>query len=89
MTVTGLEGTAWSCVRGGAAGCEGQGLHQRAVGMEQPAQGSTGLCRVQGVFGQCSQSCGLIFVWSCVGQELDSVIPEGPFQLGIFCDSIL
>ena len=40
MTVTGPEGTAWSCVRGGAAGGEGKGLHQRAVGMEQPAQGS-------------------------------------------------
>ena len=40
MTVTGPEGTAWSCVRGGAAGGEGQGLHQRAVGMEGAAQGS-------------------------------------------------
>lgn len=40
MTATGPEGTAWSCVRGGAAGGEGKGLHQRAVGMEQPAQGS-------------------------------------------------
>ena len=34
------EGTAWSCVRGGAAGGEGKGLHRRVVGMEQPAQGS-------------------------------------------------
>jgi len=25
---------------GGAAGSEGKGLHQRVVGMEQPAQGS-------------------------------------------------
>ena len=40
MTATGPEGTAWSCVRGGAAGGEGQGLHQRAVGMERAAQGS-------------------------------------------------
>lgn len=40
MAATGPEGTAWSCVRGGAAGGEGKGLHQRAVGMEQPAQGS-------------------------------------------------
>ena len=31
---------ARSCVRGGAAGDEGKGLHQRVVGMEQPAQGS-------------------------------------------------
>ena len=38
--MTGPEGTAWSCVRGGAAGGEGKDLHQRAVGMEQPAQGS-------------------------------------------------
>ena len=40
MTATGPEGTAWSCVRGGAAGGEGRGLHQRAVGMERAAQGS-------------------------------------------------
>ena len=40
MTATGPEGTAWNCVRGGAAGGEGKGLHQRAVGMEQAAQGS-------------------------------------------------
>ena len=40
MTATGPEGTAWSCVRGGAAGGQGVVLHQRAVGTEQPAQGS-------------------------------------------------
>ena len=40
MTATGPEGTAWSCVRGGAAGGVGQGLHQRVVGMERAAQGS-------------------------------------------------
>jgi len=40
VTATGPEGTAWSCVRGGAAGGEGKGLHQREVGMQQPAQGS-------------------------------------------------
>ena len=40
MTATGPEGTAWSCVRGGAAGGEGKGLRQRAGGMEQAAQGS-------------------------------------------------
>jgi len=39
VTVTGPEGTAWSCVRGGAAEGEGKGLHQRAVGMEGAAQG--------------------------------------------------
>jgi len=40
VTATGPEGTAWSCVRGGAAGGEGQGLHQRVVGLERAAQGS-------------------------------------------------
>jgi len=39
MTATRPEGMAWSCVRGGAAGGVGQGLLQRAVGMEQNAQG--------------------------------------------------
>ena len=36
VTATGPEGTAWSCVRGGAAGGWGKG----AVGMERAAQGS-------------------------------------------------
>ena len=40
MTATGPEGTAWSCVRGGAAGGQGTVLPRRALGMEQPAQGS-------------------------------------------------
>jgi len=31
---------AWSCVKGGTAGGQGKGLHQRAVGMERAAQGS-------------------------------------------------
>ena len=55
MAATGPEGTAWSCVRGGAAGGEGKGLHQRAMGMDQPAQGSghsPSPAEVQGVFGQ-------------------------------------
>jgi len=38
--VTGPEGTAWSCVKGGLGGGLGQGLHQRLVGMERAAQGS-------------------------------------------------
>ena len=40
MTATGPEGTAWSCVRGGAAGGQGNGLRQRAVSMERAAQSS-------------------------------------------------
>jgi len=39
VTATGPEGTAWSCDRGGAAGGEGKGLHQRAGDMERAAQG--------------------------------------------------
>ena len=68
MTATGPEGTAWSSVRGGAAGGEGKGLRQRAVGMEQPAQGSGhGLSAgAQGVFGQRCQTLGLDLGWCCV-----------------------
>jgi len=40
VTATGPKRTAWRCARGGAAGGEGQVLHQRAVGMEQAAQGA-------------------------------------------------
>ena len=39
MTAAGPEGMAWSCARGGAAGGEGEGLHQREVGMERAVQG--------------------------------------------------
>ena len=39
MTATGLEGTAWCYVSGGAAGSEGEVLHLSGVGMEQAAQG--------------------------------------------------
>ena len=44
------RGNAWSCVRGGAAGGEGKGLHQRAVGMEQlpRAVGAAWSCRNSG-----------------------------------------
>jgi len=61
VTATGPEGRAWSCVRGWAAGGQGQGLHQRVVGTEQPAQGSGYRgAGDQGVFGQHTQTQGLI-----------------------------
>jgi len=33
--VTGPEGTAWSCSRGGFGGCEEKALHHRTVGTAQ------------------------------------------------------
>ena len=77
MTATGPEGTAWSCARGGAAGGEGQGLHQRAVAMERAAQGC-------GHGPECSSSrdtgtplsdVGFDFEWPCVetGAGLDGL----------------
>ena len=92
VTATGPEGTAWSCARGGTAEGEGKGLHQRAVGMERPAQGS-------GHGPQC-QSSGSVWralstlrVWILGGavwsQGLDSMILVGPFQLLWFYDSII
>lgn len=42
--------------------------------------------RLQERFGQCSQTYGLSgAVWS---EELDSVIPVSPSQLGVFCRSV-
>jgi len=58
VTATGPEGTACSCVRGGAAGGQGMVLHQRAVDMEQPAG-------IKGAFGQRSQKQGLILGGTC------------------------
>jgi len=43
--------------------------------------------RVQEAFGQHSQNYGLIFGWSCVELELDSVTTAPPFQIEIFYDS--
>ena len=85
MTATGPEGTAWSCVRGGAAGGEGQGLHQRVVGIERAAQGC-------GHGPECWSSTlsdiGFDLGWCCVEPGVDSMILVGPFQLGIFYDSV-
>ena len=73
MTATGPEGTAWSCVRGGAAGGEGQGLLQRAVGTALSAG-------VQGVLGQRCQTQGLDAVWMlswcCVGPGAELWVPS-------------
>jgi len=60
---------AWSCVRGGTAGGERKGLHQRMVGMEQAVLGGGHGPRaagVQGVFGQHSQTSNLNVGWCCV-----------------------
>ena len=66
MTATGPEGTAWSCVRGGAAGGQGVVLCQRVVGMELPRAVGTALSAgVEGVLGQQSQIEGLDFGVLC------------------------
>jgi len=76
VTATGPEGTAWSCVRGGAAGGEGQRLHQRAVGMERAAQGSghSPKCWSSGSVWTCSQTLGLSFGRGFVQPGLDSMV---------------
>ena len=84
MTATGPEGTAWSCVRGGAAGGQGKGLHQRVVGMERDAQGSghSPSAGVPGASRHCFQT-GLALGGAAWSQLLDSMILVGPFQLRI------
>ena len=83
MTATGPEGTAWSCVRGGAAGGEGKGLHQRVVGMEQPAQGSghSPECQSSGSIGISLSDIGFGFR---VEPRVGFCDPCGSFQLRIF-----
>ena len=83
---------AWCCVRGGAVGGEGKGLHQRVVGMEQAAQGSGHRPELlelnkhlDGTFRHTVWILGGP-LWS---QELDLMILVGPFQLGILCDSMI
>lgn len=58
--VPGPKEMAWSCVRGKAAVGEGKILHQRAVGMEQLAQGrGQGAAGDREAFGQHPQTSGL------------------------------
>lgn len=80
------------CIKGGLGGGEGEGLYQKAVGMEQSPQGS----------GQSSELPELkehletalrhgvwIFGGPVWRQVVDSIIPVGAFQLRIFCDSVI
>ena len=90
VTATGPEGTAWSCVRGGAAGDQEKFIHQsvvgpwnkllRAVVMTPNCQSSRTIWRMVS-----KQRVGIWDhpVWS---QELDLMILMGPFQLSIFYD---
>lgn len=91
MAATGPEGTAWSCVRGGAAGGEGKGLHQRAVGMEQPAQGSGHGPKLPELRERLDTALRH-WVWILGGpvwrRELGLMIRVGPSHLGMFCFSI-
>ena len=80
MTATGPEGTAWSCVRGGAAGGEGKGLHQRVVGNEQPAQGQ--VLEFRKCLGSVLSHRDWILGGAAWSQELDSVILVHPFCSG-------
>ena len=88
MTVTGPEGTAWSCVRGGAAGGQGKGT----VGMERAAEGSGHGPEIR-EFKERLDTTLRHRVWILGGpvwsQELDSMTLTGPFQLEIFSDSMV
>ena len=68
MTAAGPEGTAWSCVRGGAAGGQGKSLHQRVVGMAWDAQGSGHSPELlhSGSVGTLLSDTGFEFGWSFV-----------------------
>ena len=84
--MTGLEGTAWSCVRRGAVEC-GDGFCTRgwrawnglprAVGTA-PSAGS------QGGFGHHSQTEGLDLGWCCVELEVGLDDPYGLLVAWIF-----
>ena len=81
VTVTGPEGMAWSCVRGGS-GCFSL---RGCLGMEQVSKGSghgTELTEVQEAPGQRSQSYYLISEWCGVepGVELSDLYGSLPTQ---------
>ena len=94
-TVTGPEGTVWSCIRGGSDWISGKGSSpERCWVLEQPPQGTShgSTTRVQGEFGQHSQTWDLNFGCSCVepGFGLDDPCASFPTQdISRFCDSEL
>jgi len=73
------------------AGGEGKDLHQRVVGMEQPAQGSARgpeLLKLED--GLDSALRHWVWFWEVLcGAGNWSWSLFGPFQLGIFCDSVI
>ena len=92
MTATGPERTAWSCVRGGAAGGEGKGLHQRVVGMERAAQGSghdLKLPELQEYLDTTLRNTVRILHGPAWSQGLNSMTLSGPFQIRILYDSVI
>jgi len=86
-TKRGPEGTAWSCVRGES----GKGPAPGAGGMAQlhRAVGTAPSCWSSGSSGTPLSAVGFGFGCPNVGPRVDSKIPVGPFQLGIFCSVIL
>ena len=81
-------------VRGGAAGGEGKGLHQRAVGMERAAQGSGHgpECQSSRIVFECSKTQDLIFGCSCMKLGVGLSDPGGflpTHQLKISCSVTL
>jgi len=85
------EGMAWSCIRVGSVWVLGR-MPKRVVGMEQVSQGSGHNPRLS-LFKKHLDNALRRMVWFFGGAEwsqgLDSVIPVGPFQLRIFCDSLI
>jgi len=92
MTATGPDGTAWSCVRGGASWELGKGSsHESGWALEQAPQDSRHGPRPL-EFKDCLDTVLSHMVWFWGGpvwnQKLDSMILMGPFQHRIFCDSM-
>ena len=83
-----LRRTAWSCVRGGAAGERVCTRGRWAWNSLPRAVGTAPSAGAQGAFGQRSHSLGLDLCGPMRSQGLDSMVLVGPFQLRIFCDSV-
>ena len=73
----------------GRAGGWGKALHQRAVGMERPAQGSRHGTELLELTELLDIALSLGLGGAVCGQAVVSVIPVGSFQLRIFCVSLI
>lgn len=91
LTVIGPDGMAWNCDWGGSGWISGKGSSpESGWALEQVPQGNSHSTELLALKKHLGKALSHIFwllgdpMWI---QELDAIIPVGPFYLWVFCDS--